>query len=465
MPKVILKKALKGFVSLASRLIAGVDAIYLMALATGLLCGLGAGLLKLGIGWVTREIFSTFHVHSGNFTFFVLPVAGILLATVFGALIVHRQMAHGSEHVAHDMATGNVDLSPRLMVSPIIGCIFTLGLGGSAGAEGPIAYTGGAVGSNVGKVLGVDKAALGQMVGVGAAAGIGGIFMAPIGGVMFALEVLRMPQSLKWVLSLVLSSLTAALTCYIMLGCHTDVTFVPAMRFDLRLIPLVVLCGVFCGLYSMYYRKMMRLCRSGFSRISNIWVKAVVGGVVLAVLLFAFPALYGEGYNTLRLLMRGDVRTVVSYGPFYRLGIEDGWLALIMGGLLMVKPLATSATNDSGGIGGNFTPTFFAGGVAGFLFAFFLNHFMGLHLPVAIFSFFGMAGVMAGAVRAPLMAIFIAAEMTGLYGFILPLTIVALTSLTVSLVPWLVKTRLRRPAAAGDSVSPQNSGGGPDGRN
>lgn len=417
-----IKGKLTGF---QQWMFAGGDYIYLAAIFTGLFSGAFAALLKGCINVLTHFLFNTFDIQSGNFGFIVLPIAGILIATAYTRYIAKQPMDHASDRIAEKIATNQTDIKPQFIISPIITCSVTLGMGGSAGGEDPICYTGAAIGSNVGKLLLVSKDTLMQLVGCGAAAGIAGIFMAPIGGVMFAIEVLKMKQSLSTIYAIIISSLTAALTCYLLLGCHTDVTFVPAMRFDVSLIPYVLACGVFCGIYSIYYRWIQHKCRKRFDKISNIWVKALIGGLSLAVLLFLFPSLYGEGYSTIAKLMADDAMTIANYGPFYSAHIDKYILMLLFGCLLLVKPYATSATNDSGGVGGGFTPTFFAGGVAGFLFAWLLNTIFGLDLHYALFTFFGMSAVMAGAVRAPLMAMFIAAEMTGLYGFILPLTISA----------------------------------------
>ena len=416
----------------------------LAAIAIGLLCGAAAALMKWAIDWITNLVFSHFDMHSGNWAFFVIPIAGIFIATAIAKYIVKQPMDHASDRVADGMAKGENRISPKLILGPIVGCTVTLGLGGSAGAEDPITYTGSAIGSNVGKAFRLSQDTLQDLVGIGAGAAIAGIFMAPIGGMMFSLEVLKTRQTLQTVIALVLGSLTSSLTCYILLGCHTDITFVPEMRFDTHLIPMVLICGMVCGLYSAYYSRMMALCRRWYVRFSNIWLRALIGGVILSTLLFFFPSLYGEGYDTVRKLMIDDPIDIISYSPLFRFGHDYLTLLILMASLLLVKPFATSSTNDSGGIGGDFTPTFFCGGVLGFMFAAVANHYLGMHLPYALFAFFGMAAVMAGAVRAPLMAIFIAAEMTGLYGFILPLTLSALASIVTVML--LNRSRLTTPA-------------------
>lgn len=401
---------------------------FVSATITGIVCGALAALLKWGIVFVMNTILSQSHLNAGNWEFLLLPVAGIILAATFTRYIVRRPLDHATERVADSLATGDPRLSGRIVPGSVLACSLTLGMGGSAGGEGPIAYTGAAMGNNIGRFFRRSDNDILQMTGCGAAAGIAGIYMAPIGGMMYALEVLSMKQDLRCVLGLTFSCLASALTCYLLMGSHYDVTFMPEMYFENSLIPYVLLLGVLCGFYSVYYSTILAHCSKFFGKISNLWTKALIGGAIIAGLLYLFPSLYGEGYQTLSHLMAGEGRSIVSYSPLYDLSAHRIAIMLLFLALLLVKPLATGATNDSGGVGGDFTPTLFCGGLAGFLFVDLMDFCFDLSLPHALFTFFGMAAVMAGGKKAPLMGIFITSEMTGLYGFILPLTIVAITS-------------------------------------
>ncbi len=405
-----------------------VNFMYIIAVAIGLLTGAGAALLKWAIMAVKDLVFSVFDFSSGNLGILVLPIAGMLLAVVVARYLVHQPMDHATDRLKADVAAGKNALSPRLILGPIAGCAITLGMGGSAGGEDPIAYTGAAIGSNAGRAFRLDQDSLAVLCGCGAAAGIAGIFMAPIGGVMYALEVLKMKQTLQSVLAVVFASLTASITCYILLGLHADITFMPQLSFDVSVLPYTIALGLFCGLYSAYYSGVMERCHKFLSRFAGTWGKAALGGLFVAALLYIFPSLYGEGYGMISRLMADQPRELVSYGPLYGLGGKMDILLLLLCAILLVKPFAVSATNDTGGVAGNFTPTFFCGAICGFVFAAALNLIFGLHLSTALFAFMGMAAVMAGAISAPLMGIFIASEMTGLYSFIFPLTVVAVVS-------------------------------------
>lgn len=421
--------------------LSGVNFMYILAVIIGVLTGAGAALLKGCISFVRDFFLGVFNISHGNWGFFILPVAGILLAVVVTRYIIRHPMDHATDRLIDGMKNNDNAISPRLIAGPIVACSITLGMGGSAGGEDPIAYTGAAIGSNVGKAFRLNQDELAQLVGCGAAAGIAGIFMAPIGGVMYCLEVLRMKQSLQSVLAVVFASLISALTCYILMGCHYDVTFMPDMMFENSLIPYIVLCGLACGLYSAYYSTVMGRCYTWLQRFPATWRKALLGGLFVAVMLYFFPSLYGEGYSMISKLMADSPEALVAYGPLYHLGKRPEILLLLLSILLVVKPFAVSATNDTGGVGGDFTPTFFCGAICGFVFAGVANIFFGAHLSYAMFAFLGMAAVMAGAIQAPLMGLFIASEMTGLYSFILPLTITAMTSYLTS---YLI-TRLHNP--------------------
>lgn len=410
-----------------------VNFLYILAVAIGILTGAGAALLKWAITAVKDLVFSLFDFSSGNAGILILPIAGILLAVVVARYLVRQPMDHATDRLKADMAAGHNELSPRLILGPIAGCAITLGMGGSAGGEDPIAYTGAAIGSNAGRAFRLDEDRLAVLAGCGAAAGIAGIFMAPIGGVMYALEVLKMRQSLQSMLAVVFASLAASITCYVLLGLHADITFMPALSFDVSLIPYTIALGAACGLYSAYYSGVMARCHTLLGRFNSLWGKALLGGLVVAAMLYVFPSLYGEGYGMISRLMADEPRELVSYGPLYGLGADAPVLILLLVAILLVKPLAVSATNDTGGVAGNFTPTFFCGAICGFAFAAALNLIFGLHLSTALFAFMGMAAVMAGAISAPLMGIFIASEMTGLYSFIFPLTIAAVVSYLTAL--------------------------------
>lgn len=400
--------------------------MFILACVTGLFTGTTAFLLKRSIATVSGWLTERFSDYGPDYTFLFIPLAGILLSGIFMRYVIHRNIAHGVRKMILGFRQRVYRLSGKLIYSPFIASTFTLGFGGSAGSEGPIATTGAAIGSNIGKACRLSPHLLIIMTGCGAGAGIAGIFKAPVGGMLFTLEVLQLPLSTVAVIALLVACLTSALTAYILSGCTIDLAFsAPMPTFDTALLPWALLLGVFCGCYSLYYSYIMKKVENFLNRLGNPWVKNLVAGGILSLLVFLFPALYGEGYGIVGKIINGHGSDIAN-GTFLTSALPDAWvLIVIAAGILLAKCFATSSTNSGGGVAGDFAPTLFAGSVAGFFFATLLNTLFGLQLPVGILALLGMAGVMAGAIRAPMMAIFLTTEMTASYSFLLPVVVTA----------------------------------------
>lgn len=408
--------------------------LIVIASVIGVTVGAAAFVLKEAIAWVSRGVTVMFDSSTSNAFLLVVPVVGIVLAGVYQRYIIRTGLTHGVERLSRDIATGNSHLGPKLTYGPIIASTLTLGFGGSAGSEGPIAYAGAAIGSNIGRVFGVDRTTLMLLVGCGAGAGIAGIFKAPIGGVLFTLEVLGMAMSTPAVIALVAAAVCASTTAYVFSGFTMDLPWTHAPQFVGEMIPWSLLLGVFCALYSVYYSRVMRRMRRVYERIKNPWLENIAGGIVLAVTVFLFPTLYGEGYQAMGRIINADFQALFDGSVFYGVHIGRWTLPLLLAGILAVKCFATSASNSAGGVAGDFAPTLFAGCIAGLFFATTLNAAFDLGLDAAAFAYIGMAGVMAGAIRAPLMAFFLTSEMSNGYGYFLPLLIVSVVSYCLTVV-------------------------------
>ncbi len=425
-----LRIALERFVEWRQRNLSDVAFLYILATITGILAGSGAFLLKRMVAIVSNLWVEHFNPDGVNWILLLVPVAGIMLTVVMCRYVLRMPLAHGVVRLMKNISNGVPVLRPALMFYPLIANSVTLGFGGSAGSEGPIAYAGAAIGSNLAKVFGLSSQMMMVMVGCGAGAGIAGIFKSPLGGVMFTLEVLKMPMTTLTVTVLVVTSITAAMTAYVLSGCTLDVPMLGQSAFDYGAFPFVLLLGVFCGFYSVYYSYMTKVVSGFLNGFSNRWFRNITGGFILSLSVFLFPALYGEGYGVVGKIVNGSFDAVLDYGPF---GVRGGeWLLIaVAGGVLLIKCFATSATNNGGGVSGDFAPTLFAGCIAGFFFASLVNNVFHQELPVALFACFGMAGVMSGSIRAPLMAIFLTCEMTGTYSFFLQLTLTSAISFGV----------------------------------
>lgn len=394
----------------------------------GVLTGLATYLMKEGVKWVGILLSSGLKFNMANPIFLVLPLAGILLAMIFQKYIIHTDLSHGTAFIKRDLKAGEYRLAPSNMFTSLIGCSVTLGFGGSAGAEGPSAYTGAAIASNFCRWLDVDQRWKRILFGIGAGAGIAGIFKSPVGGALFTLEVLGMELTTIPVIALFSCCLIAGCTALALGGFAIDITFIPHIPFRGENILWMIGLGVFCGLYSLYYNATKNYAAKILRKIPNAWLKALLAGGVLSISIFFFPSLFGEGYGILGKIINGEALKFFDYSPFYS---GFGSMGILMFGtfaVLLLKGVMVTATIDGGGVAGDFAPTLFAGCLAGYLFGLAMNNWFGAAIPTENFALLGMAGVMSGAIKAPLMAIFITAEMSNSYHFIFGFLVVAAIS-------------------------------------
>lgn len=401
--------------------------LIILAVIVGILAGCGAAFLKWLIGKVTAYLHPLWITSGGpDWTLLWLPVVGILLAGIYQRYILRDRISHGVDKLVNDLAEKKYLLSPKLVYAPTVASTFTLAFGGSAGSEGPIAYTGAAIGSNVGRICGVSADMIYLLIACGAGAGIAGIFKAPVGGALFTIEVLGMALTTVSVIAVFAASISAALTAYMLSGFTLDITWHHNISFEPSMLLWAVILGVFCGLYSVYYSLVMKKMRRVYESIRSPWIENLVSGAVLALTIFIFPSLYGEGYDVIRNVINTD-----WVAPFDASLFNGGispylTLPMILGGVLIVKCFACSASNSGGGVAGDFAPTLFAGCIAGLFFAIIMNDLFDIGLAPQVFAYIGMAGVMAGVIRAPLMALFLTAEMCNGFDYFLPLTVVTI---------------------------------------
>ena len=404
------------------------------ACVVGCLAGFGAFLLKRAIHFVS--LFAHWIIHRvplqwehAEWWYLWLPLVGILIAVAWQKWIAHANMVDSTEHIKDYLASKNYDIPAGMMYNPIAACGITLGLGGSAGAEGPIAYAGAAAGSKLGRIFGLDENMLRVMIGIGAGAGIAGIFKSPIAGVLFTLEVLRMNMAAIPVTALILSSVCASVTCYAFTGTHL---YLPYTLGEIYTLPIhwVILLGLFCGLYSMLYNWITAVMKKFFNSRKHQWVAWVSGGMIAGIILLMFPSMYGEGYPEMTKLINGNYNDILAGGPFDEVPETVRFIAVLTL-LLVLKALATVCSNSAGGVAGSFAPTLFAGAVAGTLFALLMKHWFGIELPAPLCAMIAMGGAFAGIVKAPVMSIFLISEMTGATEYILPICICALVSFAV----------------------------------
>lgn len=406
------------------------DRMFLLTLA--FIVGFFAAVAAFSLHWIINQIVmlltSSFDRTGANWLYLVYPVVGIYLTSLFVRYIVKDNISHGITRILYAISSNKSRLKSHNCWSSVIASAITIGFGGSVGAEAPIVLTGSAIGSNLGQLFHLDRKMLMTLVGCGAAGAIAGIFKAPIAGLVFTLEVLMIDMTMSALLPILVSCVTATCFTYIFSGGASLFIFHLDSEWSVQRIPACVLLGVACGLVSLYFIRMMGACEDMFARFKDHpHIKLAIGGTILSLLIFLFPALYGEGYSSINLLLNG--RTEADWNQILNNSLFSGqgfmlipYIALV----LFTKVLATSATNGGGGCGGTFAPSLFIGCFTGFLFSRLWNmHGIGIYVPEKNFALLGMAGVMSGVMHAPLTGIFLIAELTGGYAMFMPLMIVS----------------------------------------
>lgn len=404
--------------------------ILILSLVVGILCSLAAFILKTSIHSIQTLVTESFNKENLNYLYLITPIIGIFITSLFVRKMVKDDISHGVTRVLYAISQRKSILKLHNVWTSLVGSAITIGFGGSVGAEAPIVLTGSAIGSNLGKFFKIDQKTLMLLVGCGAAGAIAGIFKAPIAGLVFTLEVLMLDMTMTSIVPLLISSVTATCFTYILTGDEFMFQFTHYEPFNVSRIPYLILLGVICGLVSLYFTRGTYKLENFFQKIENPYKKIALGGSILSVLIFFFPPLYGEGYDTISLLLNGDVSSVLSQSLFF--GHEDNSWALIFYLVLIIifKVFASTSTTSAGGVGGIFAPSLFVGCLTGFVVAKLLR-LMGLPIPIENFALAGMAGLMSGVMHAPLTGIFLIAELTGGYYLFMTLIIVSTISYLV----------------------------------
>ena len=405
--------------------------VLFLAFLVGILSAVAAFLLHWLINQIVALLTGRFDASSFNLLYLVYPVVGIFLTMLFVRYLVKDNISHGITRILYAISQNHSRLKVHNTWSSVVASAITIGFGGSVGAEAPIVLTGSAIGSNLGKLFRMDSRTLMLLVGCGAAGAIAGIFKAPIAGLVFTLEVLMIDLTMASLMPILVSCVTATCCTYIFSGDAALFSFHLDDSWTVERIPACVLLGIFCGLVSLYFIRATGFCEGLFARLKeHPYLKIVIGGAILSLLIFLFPSLYGEGYNSINLLLNGkgedDWTQILNNSLFAG---QERFLVLYVGLVLLTKVVATSATNGGGGCGGTFAPSLFIGCFSGFFFSYLWNSYeVGVHVPEKNFALMGMAGVMSGVMHAPLTGIFLIAELTGGYSLFLPLMIVSVCS-------------------------------------
>ena len=408
--------------------------LLLLSLMVGVLSGCAAVILDWTIHAVRQLLDRGFPTGGYDWQYLILPGIGMLISLLLVRYLVRDNIGHGVTKVLLAVSRGDSKIKPHNMWSSMLTSSITIGFGGSVGAEAPIVYTGAAIGSNIGRYFGLSYRNITLLLGCGAAGAVAGIFKAPLAGVLFTLEILLFNVSMTSLLPLLVSTISATVVSYIFRG-QTPVFACTLTPFSMGNIPFYIILGVFGGLGSLYFMRTTLRLEDRIGKIANVYVRWAVCAAALGLLIFLFPPLYGEGYDVIRQLINGDCMTAIVNSPLSQFLSFNPQLVLVgyFVAIILLKIVASVATNGAGGVGGIFAPSLFMGAIVGFVTARLMS-MLGLSVSEANFALVGMAGLMSGVMHAPLTGIFLIAELTGGYHLFMPLMIVSVISyLTIML--------------------------------
>ena len=426
-------RRLERFIFLLKSLLTPRQFIYLSCVLVGISSALAVIILKTFAHWVfksSQKLDDILHLPFSNST---LPIIGIIITVIIIKKVLDGSIEKGTSQIMYAVAKKRGIMPRKQMFAQIITSSFTVGMGGSAGLESPITITGAAFGSNYAQNYRLSYKDRTLLLACGVAAGIGAAFNAPIAGVLFAVEVVLAEISITAFIPIMITAATGALVSTVMLNEDILFSFKKVQFFDYHNLPYYILLGVLSGLVSINYARTFRKIEHYFSRLKlNIINKALFGATILGVLIFVFPSLFGEGYESIKLLADSNPERLVQNTIFERFQESKWILLLFVGATMLIKVYATSLTLGAGGNGGNFAPSLFVGSYLGFCVAYFFNIIGFAKLPIGNFTLVGMAGILSGLFHAPLTAIFLIAEITGGYNLMVPLMIVSSVSFAIS---------------------------------
>lgn len=403
---------------------------YLMILS--LLTGIGSGLAAVVIYNLVHFIQSV--LHSGfskeyfNYLYLVYPVIGISLAVFFIKFILKQRIGHGIPSVLYAISKNHGFIKAHNMFSSVITSALTVGFGGSVGLEGPTVATGGAIGSNLGRLLHLTFKHRMLLLGCASAGAMAAIFKAPIAAIVFAFEVIMLNLTTSSIIPILIAAAAGTLTSYAFLGQNVIYPVEILGRFQFDDLPFYILLGILTGLLSTYFTKVYMFIGQLFEKIKHSYNKLIIGGLSLGIIILFFPPLYGDGYEAVNEALHGsyDFLFTNSFFSSYSDNIIVALILILV--ITLLKVVATSITFGSGGVGGIFAPTLFMGANTGLLFASFLKYIGLKDISINNYVLVGMAGMIAGVLHAPLTGLFLIADLTQGYALFMPLMITATIS-------------------------------------
>ncbi|MCK5855841.1 MAG: chloride channel protein [Bacteroidales bacterium] len=396
--------------------------VLFLSVIIGLITGVAAYLMKTFVIYLKDFLIDRYEVDQSNLLLYVYPMAGILLTVFFLRWIVRDDVRHGIPRILYVISKKGGEMRKHKTFSSFIGGALTSGFGGSAGLESPIISTGASVGSTFASAFNLNFKTKTLLIGAGAAGAMASIFTTPIAAVIFSMEVLMLDLTAASILPLLISSVTGAITAKLLMSDEVLFHFSLDNHFEVPDLPFYILLGILAGFVSLYFNRSNYVISKWMNNIKDARRRTIVGMLLMGLLIFIFPVLFGEGYNFLKIIIDGDPKELTSWSFFYDYRMNFWIFSAFLFLVLLLKIVATTLTIESGGVGGIFAPAVFTGGITGYLFSSIVNHFDWLrHLNEKSFTLVGMAAVLGAVLHAPLTAIFFAAEITNGYHLMLPL--------------------------------------------
>lgn len=409
--------------------------ILILSVIIGVLGAGAAIIIKNLLYFTTKALGHAFPEAQVNYFYLAFPTIGILLTLLFVRRVVKDNLSHGVSIVLKSICKNDGMLRLHNIYSSMVSSAITVGFGGSVGLEAPIVLTGSAIGSNLGRFFHLNSKNTTLLLACGSTAAMAAIFKAPIAAIVFAFEVLMLDLTGSAILPLLISAATGTVMSLLFLGDNVMFDIAQTQAFSLSNIPFYIIIGLLTGMISVYFLRVSRWIERWMKKLNNCYFRALIGGLILSVLIYCFPVLYGEGYDSLNLLLKGSYAQLLNNSPFYGQMGHHAIFMLCIAGIILIKVFATTFTTASGGIGGVFAPTLFIGAFTGFIVAEFIHHTFGINVPYVNFILAGMAGVMTGVMQAPLTAMFLIAEISTGYTLLIPLMITAACSY-LSVIPF-----------------------------
>ncbi len=421
------KNLLKRFLVWRLRHVSDRSFMLFLSIVVGISVGLVAVTIKNSVHLIQSFVHNFITSDTDGLLFLLLPLIGISLVVIFANFIIKRHVGHGIPMVLFSISKTKGRIRPHNMFSSIVSSALTVGFGGSVGLEGPTVATGAAVGSNLGQMFHLNYKQITLLLGCACTGAMAAIFKAPVAAIVFALEVIMLDLTMASLVPLLLASVSAVLTSYLFMGQNFLYPVTLTSTFDIGDLPFFLILGILAGFLSVYFTKMYMWVGEMFKKIKNQWMRLLTGGLLLGLLIFLFPSLYGEGYEVINATLSGSTQHLFEQTIYSSYVGNFGVLILVFVLLLLFKVVATSATFGAGGVGGIFAPSLFLGSNLGLMFAL-VAHNLGYNIPTTTFALVGMGGTIAGIIHAPLTSIFLIAEITGGYQLFIPLMIVSTIS-------------------------------------